>query len=36
MKLLNEVTAEEDGVIKQICASNGQLVEYGTALFVME
>ena len=36
MKLLNEVTAEEDGVIRQICASNGQLVEYGTALFVME
>nr|WP_288974460.1 acetyl-CoA carboxylase biotin carboxyl carrier protein [uncultured Shuttleworthia sp.] len=36
MKLLNEVTAEEDGVIRQICASNGQLVEYGTALFIME
>lgn len=36
MKLLNEVTAEEDGVISRICASNGQLVEYGTVLFEME
>lgn len=33
MKLMNEVVAEEDGVITQVCAANGQVVEYGTALF---
>ncbi len=33
MKMLNEITAEKDGVISEICASNGQMVEYGTELF---
>ena len=33
MKLMNEITAEEDGMIDQICAANGQVVEYGTELF---
>ena len=33
MKLRNEVLAEKDGVIEEICAQNGQLVEYGTELF---
>ncbi len=33
MKLMNEITAEEDGVIAEICAVNGQIVEYGTELF---
>ena len=33
MKLMNEINAEEDGVISQICATNGQVVEYGTELF---
>lgn len=33
MKLMNEITAEEDGVIREICAANGQVVEYGTELF---
>ena len=33
MKLMNEITAEEDGVISEICVTNGQTVEYGTALF---
>lgn len=33
MKLMNEVVAEEDGVITQVCAANGQVVEYGTELF---
>ena len=33
MKLMNEITAEEDGVIHEICAANGQVVEYGTELF---
>ena len=33
MKLMNEVVAENDGVIEAICVENGQLVEYGTELF---
>ena len=33
MKLMNEITAEEDGVISDICVTNGQVVEYGTELF---
>lgn len=33
MKLMNEIAAEESGVISQICATNGQVVEYGTELF---
>ena len=36
MKLMNEITAEQDGVISQVCVSNGQIVEYGTVLFKME
>lgn len=33
MKLMNEICAEQDGVISQICVTNGQVVEYGTELF---
>ena len=33
MKLMNEITAEEDGIIDEICVTNGQVVEYGTELF---
>ena len=33
MKLMNEITAEEDGVVSDICVTNGQVVEYGTELF---
>lgn len=33
MKLMNEITAEEDGVIAEICVTNDQVVEYGTELF---
>ena len=33
MKLMNEITAEEDGIIEEICVKNGQVVEYGTPLF---
>ena len=35
MKLMNEITAEEDGVILEITAANGQIVEYGSELFRM-
>lgn len=33
MKLMNEICAEEDGTIAEICVTNGQVVEYGTELF---
>ena len=33
MKMFNEITAEKDGVLSEICVSNGQMVEYGTPLF---
>jgi len=36
MKLMNEITAETGGVVAEVCAGNGQVVEYGTALFRLE
>lgn len=36
MKLLNEIEADKDGVVKAILAENGQPVEYGEPLFVIE
>ncbi len=36
MKLLNEIESDHDGVIKAILAENGQPVEYGQPLFVLE
>ena len=36
MKLLNEIEADKDGVIKAILIENGQPVEYGESLFVIE
>ncbi len=33
MKLMNEITASEDGVISEICITNGGVVEFGTELF---
>ena len=33
MKLMNEITAEEDGIVMQCCPGNGQLVEFGQPLF---
>ncbi len=35
MKLLNEVPAEEDGIIREILVENGQPVEYGQPLFTI-
>lgn len=35
MKLMNEVTAEKSGVITEVCAENGQVVEYGQPLFMI-
>lgn len=36
MKLMNEITAEEDGIISEICVTNDQVVEFGTELFRMK
>ncbi len=36
MKILNEIECDKDGVIKSVLAENGQAVEYGQALFVIE
>lgn len=33
MKLMNEITAETDGEIVDICVKNGEVVEYGQPLF---
>jgi acetyl-CoA carboxylase biotin carboxyl carrier protein len=35
MKLLNEIEAEQDGVIKQILCDNGQGVEFDQPLFII-
>ncbi|WP_038332001.1 acetyl-CoA carboxylase biotin carboxyl carrier protein [Kingella kingae] len=36
MKLMNEIEAEKSGVIKAILVENGQPVEYGEPLFIIE
>jgi acetyl-CoA carboxylase biotin carboxyl carrier protein len=36
MKILNEIEADQSGTITQILAENGQAVEYGQPLFVIE
>lgn len=36
MKLMNEVTATESGTIKEILVEDGNLVEFGQPLFVIE
>ena len=35
MKLLNEITAEQDGVVTEICVKNAETVDYGMPLFKM-
>ncbi|WP_312568403.1 acetyl-CoA carboxylase biotin carboxyl carrier protein [Comamonas sp.] len=36
MKILNEIEADKSGVVTRILADNGQAVEYGQPLFVIE
>jgi acetyl-CoA carboxylase biotin carboxyl carrier protein len=36
MKLLNEIEADKSGVVKQILVENGDAVEFGQSLFVIE
>ena len=35
MKLMNEIEADADGVIKEVLVENGEPVEYGEPLFVL-
>ncbi len=36
MKIMNEIEADQDGTITKILVENGQPVEYGQPLFVIE
>ncbi len=36
MKILNEIEADKSGTVTKILAENGQAVEYGQALFIIE
>ena len=36
MKLMNEITAEQDGEIASICVEDGNLVEFGQTLFILK
>ena len=36
MKLMNEITAEEAGIIREVAVGNAAPVEYGTVLFYYE
>ena len=36
MKLMNEVTASSDGIVAEIKAENGKMVEYGQPLVVLK
>jgi acetyl-CoA carboxylase biotin carboxyl carrier protein len=36
MKILNEIEADKSGTVKQILVENGQAVEYGQPLYVIE
>ena len=36
MKLMNEIPAEKDGVVTEICAKDGDLIEFGQTLFYIK
>jgi acetyl-CoA carboxylase biotin carboxyl carrier protein len=36
MKILNEIEADKSGTVRRILAENGQAVEYGQPLFIIE
>ncbi|MDD2925793.1 acetyl-CoA carboxylase biotin carboxyl carrier protein [Rhodoferax sp.] len=36
MKILNEIEADKAGTVRRILAENGQAVEYGQALFIID
>lgn len=36
MKLMNEITAEQDGTVAEVCVEDGELVEFGQPLFILK
>lgn len=36
MKLMNEITSEVDGIVREICVENAQAVDYNCVLFRIE
>ncbi len=36
MKLMNEITAEQEGIITEICVKNGDIVQFGQPLFYIK
>ena len=36
MKLMNEVKAEAEGIVRAVCVENAEPVEYGQLLFELE
>lgn len=36
MKIMNEITAERDGIVVEVCAENKQVVEFGQPLFRLD
>jgi acetyl-CoA carboxylase biotin carboxyl carrier protein len=36
MKLMNEITAEQEGIITEICIKNGDVVQFGQPLFYIK
>lgn len=36
MKLMNEITSDCDGIVREVCAENAEAVEYGQPLFRIE
>jgi acetyl-CoA carboxylase biotin carboxyl carrier protein len=36
MKILNEIESDKSGKVKQVLCENGQAVEYGQALYIIE
>ena len=36
MKLMNEIESEYDGIVKEVLVKDGEPVEYGKPLFVIE
>ena len=36
MKLMNEITAEQMGTVREVCVHDAEPVEFGTVLFYLE
>jgi acetyl-CoA carboxylase biotin carboxyl carrier protein len=36
MKMMNQIESDKDGIIKEILVKNGEPVEFGQALFVID